>query len=126
MHLFNLILKYLTVKSILLSYWNKIKLNHKVTFLPSEIFRETRNSFWIEILSRYSVELWWEYNEGEELIGKPSCNTVMLFLKTDMMIDTCPWSFWMKVNGNLLPLDIKIPTSSIYSCIPSWVILFHP
>lgn len=126
MHLFNLLLKYLTVKSILLSHWNKIQLNHKVTFLPSEIFRETRNSFWIEILSRYSVELCWEYNEGEALIGKTSCNTVMLFLKTDMMIDTCPWNFWMKVNGNLLPLDIKIPTASIYSCIPSWVILFHP
>lgn len=126
MHLLNLLLKYLTIRSILLSYWNKIQLNHKATSLPSEIFRETMNSSWIEIMSRNSVELWWECNEGEELIGKTSCNTVMLFLKTDMMIDTCPWTFWMKVDGNLLPLDIKIPTASIYGCIPSWVILFHP
>ena len=77
-------------------------------------------------MSGYSVELQWEYNEGEELIGKTSCNTVMLFLKTDMMIDTCPWTFWMKVDGNFLPLDIKIPTASTCGCIPSWVILFHP
>lgn len=72
----------------------------------------------------FAVELWWEYNDGEELIGKTNWNTVVLFPETDMMVDKCPWTFQTKVDGNLLPFDIKIPIANVSGHIPSWVIIF--
>lgn len=61
-----------------------------------------------------------------KIIEKQNWNIVVLFPETDKMTHTCPITFQMKVDGNLLPLDIKISIASVSGYIPSWVIIFGP